>query len=140
MTDLHDSEGQEMFISMEGIPLRQPEVFAKKIIYQLKNFPVYLLGASNTLIGKIIASAFEVTSPAGRVTLFWVQELQQSDSVLQIMLATQQGAVASNLVMAMQHKLINYNNFEMFKKSASIAIWEFAPEDISGYQRISKDT
>ena len=50
MTDLHDSERQELFISMEGIPLPEPEVIAKQIIRQLKNFPIFLLGASNTMI------------------------------------------------------------------------------------------
>ena len=44
MTNLHDSEGQELFISMEGIALLQPEVFATKKLCQLKYFPIYLLG------------------------------------------------------------------------------------------------
>ena len=36
MTDLHDSEEEELYISMEDIPLREPEVTWKKIIRQLK--------------------------------------------------------------------------------------------------------
>ncbi len=46
LTDLHDSKGQELFISMEGILLREPKVTAKLIICKLKNFPIYLLGKS----------------------------------------------------------------------------------------------
>ena len=81
MTDLHDSEGKELYISMEGIPLREPEVTAKQIIRQLKNSPIYLLGASNTMIGNIVSNEFEVIVPPGQVTLFWVHELQRSSRI-----------------------------------------------------------
>ena len=52
LRDLH--QGQELFISMEGAPIRELEIIAKHIILQLNNFPIYLLAASNTMIGKII--------------------------------------------------------------------------------------
>ena len=44
---------------MEGVPLREPEVIAKKIMLHLKKFPFYLLDPSNTMIGKIVSNAFE---------------------------------------------------------------------------------
>ena len=74
MSEYYDSKGQELYISMEGAPLREPEIIAKQIICHLKNFPIYLLWASNTLIGKIVSNAFKVIAPPGRVTLFWVHE------------------------------------------------------------------
>ena len=67
---LDDSQGQELYISMEGAPLREPEIIAKQIICHLKNFPIYLLGVSNTAIGKIVLNVFEVIASPGRVTLF----------------------------------------------------------------------
>ena len=80
MPDLHDSEGHELYISMEGIPLREPEVTATQIIRQLKIFPIYLRGASNTMMGELILNAFEVIAPPGRVTVFCVHELQRSEA------------------------------------------------------------
>ena len=73
-----------------------------------ENYLIYLLGDSNTMIGKIVSNAFEVIAPPGRVTLFWVHELQRSEAVLQNMLVTNRGAVASNLMTAMKHKLIDF--------------------------------
>ena len=51
------------------------------------------------------------------------------------MLAIQRSAVASNLVRAVQHKLIDYNNFTIFKKSSSIAygIHELYQENVCGH-------
>ena len=57
-----------MFISMEGVPLRQPAGMATKIIHQLQNIPIYLLGVRNTMIGKIMASAFESISLPALIT------------------------------------------------------------------------
>ena len=66
---IYDDEGQELFISMEGTPLWKPEITAKQIILQLNNFPIYLLGASNTMIGKIVSNAFDVIAPPARVSV-----------------------------------------------------------------------
>ena len=84
MPEYYDEEGQELFISMEGIPLRDPEIIAKQIITQLKNFPFYLLDPSNTMIGKIVSNAFEGMAPPRRATLSWVHWLQRNEAVLQI--------------------------------------------------------
>ena len=91
--------------------IREPEIIAKQIICHLKIFPIYLLGASNTMIGKIVSNAFEVIAPPGHITLFWVHELQLSEAVLQNMLVTNRGAVAYNLVAAMKHPLTDFDNF-----------------------------
>ena len=60
MPEYYDEQGQELFISMEGAPIREPEIIAKQIILQLNNFPIYLLpvAARNTKIGKIVSNAF----------------------------------------------------------------------------------
>ena len=71
MPEYYDEQGQELFISMEGAPLREPEIIAKQIILQLNNFPIYLLAASNTMIGKIVSNAFDVIAPPARVSVFW---------------------------------------------------------------------
>ena len=68
----YDEQGQELFISMEGAPLREPEIIAKQIILHLNNFPIYLLAASNTMIGKIVSNAFDVIAPPARVLVFWL--------------------------------------------------------------------
>ena len=76
MPEYYDKQGQELFISMEGTPLREPEIIAKQIILQLNNLPIYLLGASNTVIGKIVQNAFDVIAPPARVSVFWIHEFQ----------------------------------------------------------------
>ena len=63
MHDHRDNEGQELYISMEGVPLREPEVIAKKIMLHVKKFRFYLLDPSNTMIGKIVSNAFEGMAP-----------------------------------------------------------------------------
>ena len=93
MPEYYDDEGQELFISMEGVPLWEPEITAKKIITQLKNFPIYLLGASNKMIGKIVSNAFNVIAPPARVSVFWIHELQRTEAVFQNMLSTNRHAV-----------------------------------------------
>ena len=60
MPEYYDEQGQELFISLVGAPLREQEIIAKQIILQLNNFPIYLLpvAARNTKIGKIVSNAF----------------------------------------------------------------------------------
>ena len=101
----YDEQGQELFISMKGAPLREPEIIAKQIILQLNNFPIYLLAASNTMIGKIVSNAFDVIAPPARVSVFWLHELQRTEAVFQNMLSTNRHAVGHNLVLAMKRQL-----------------------------------
>ena len=63
MPDYYDEQGLELFISMEGAPIREPEITAKQIILQLNYFLIYLLAASNTMVGKIVSNAFDVIAP-----------------------------------------------------------------------------
>ena len=79
--DHRDNEGQELYISMEGVPPWEPEV-AKKIMIHVKKFPFYLLDIINTMIGKIVSSAFEGMAPPRRATLSWVHELQRTEVAL----------------------------------------------------------
>ena len=108
MQDYRDNEGQELYISMEGVSLREPVVIGKKMMLHLKNFPFYLLEPSNTMIGKIVSNAFEVMAPPGRVTLSWVYELQHTESVLQNTLSINRRTVARCLVKAMKRQLKDF--------------------------------
>ena len=94
---------------MEGALLREPEIIAKQIILQLNNFPMYLLAASNTMIGKIVSNAFDVIAPPARVSVFWLHELQRTELVLQNMLSTNRHVVGHNLVLAMKRQLTNFD-------------------------------
>ena len=109
MPEYYDEQGQELFISMEGAPLREPEIIAKQIILQLNNFPIYLLAASNTMIGKIVSNAFEIIAPPARVSVFWLHELQRTEAVFQNMLSTNRHAVGHNLVLAMKRQLTKFD-------------------------------
>ena len=86
MADQRDCEGKERFTSIEGVTLLEPAVTAMGIILQMQSFPIYLLGASDTMIGIMMASAFESNSPPTGIPLFWVHELQRVEVVLQNML------------------------------------------------------
>ena len=113
----YDEQGQELFISMVGAPLREPEIIAKQIILQLNNFQIYLLAASNlnTMIGKIVSNAFDVIAPPARVSVFWLHELQRTEAVFQNMLSTKRHAVGHNLVLAMKRQLTNFDDFATFR-------------------------
>ena len=121
MPENYDNEGQELFISMEGVPLWEPEITAKQIITQLKNFPIYLLGASNTMIGKIVSNAFDVIAPPARVSVFWLHELQRTEAVLQNMLSNNRSAIGHNLVVAMKSPIRNFADFATYRQTISIA-------------------
>ena len=103
-----DNEGQELYISMEGVPLREPEITVKQIILQLHKFPIYSLGASNTMIGKTVSNAFDVIAPPARVSVFWLHELQRTEAVFQNMLSTNRHAVGHILVLALKRQLTNF--------------------------------
>ena len=45
ISDQRDSEGQELFISMEGVALREPSVISKKIMHHVKDVPVLSAGS-----------------------------------------------------------------------------------------------
>ena len=111
---------------MEGVPLREPEITAKQIIIQLNHFPIYLLGASNMMIKKIVSNAFDVIAPLARVSVFWLHELQRTEAVFQNMLFTNLHAVGHNLVLAMKRQPTNFDYFVTFRQSTSIAysLWE----------------
>ena len=81
--DDHDEEGQELYISMEGVSYREPDVTAKQMLYHVRKFPIYLLAPSNMIIEKIVSNAFEGIAPPSRATLSWVHELQRTDVALQ---------------------------------------------------------
>ena len=92
--DDRDDEGQELFISMEGVSYREPEVTAKQILTHVRKFPIYLLAPSNMIIGKIVSYAFEGIAPPSRATLSWVHELQRTEVALQNALSVNRLTVA----------------------------------------------
>ena len=128
MPEYFDEEGQELFISMEGAPLWEPEIIAKQLILQLNNFPIYLLAAANTMVGKIVSNAFDVIALPARVSVFWLHELQRTEAVFQNMLSTNRHAVGHNLVLAMKRQLTIFDDFTTSRQTISIAysLWERA--------------
>ena len=108
--EYYGEQGQELFISMEGALIREQEIIAKQIILQLNNFPIYLLAASNTMIGKIVSNAFDGIAPPARVSVFWLHELQQTEAVFQNMPSTNRHAVGHNLVLAMKRQITNFDD------------------------------
>ena len=128
MPEYYDDKGQELYISMEGAPLREPEIIAKHLILQLSNFPIYLLAAANAMIGKIVTNAFDVIAPPARVSVFFLHELQRTEAVFQNMLCNNRSAVEHNLLVAMKSPITNFDDFATFRQKTSIAysIWERA--------------
>ena len=128
MPEYYDEQGQELFISIEGAPIREPEIIAKQLILQLNNFPIYLLAAANTMIGKIVTDAFDVIAPPARVSVFFLHELQRTEAVLQNMLCNNRSAVEHNLLVAMKSPITNFDDFATFRQKTLIAysIWERA--------------
>ena len=106
MRDDLNEEGQELFISMEGVSYREPNVTAKQILYHVRKFLIYLLVPSNMIIGKIVSSAFEGMAPPSRSTLSWVHELQRTEVALQNALSINRLTVARSQVKAMKRILI----------------------------------
>ena len=76
--DDHDEEGQELFISMEGVSYLEPDVTAKQLLCHVRKFLIYLLAPSNVIIGKIVSSAFEVMAPPSRATLSFSEPMSHS--------------------------------------------------------------
>ena len=87
---------------MGVLAAEKSDVSAGKIRYGYNNFPIYLLGTSNSMIGKNVSNAFDVIAPPARVPVFWIHELQQTEAVFQNMLSTNRHAVGHNLVLAMK--------------------------------------
>ena len=130
MRDDCDHEGKLLYITMEGVAYRDPEVMASKLLYHVKRFPNYLLGPSNIMIGTIISNAFETIAPPSRATLSWVHELQRAEVTLQNALSISRLDVAQRLVKVMKCPLKNFDTFTTFRKSTAIAysLWERAYE------------
>ena len=130
MRDDCDHGGQLLYITMEGVAYRDPEVMANKLLYHVRKFPTYLLGPSNTMIGTIFANAFETIAPPSRATLSWVHELQRAEVALQNALSISRLDVAQRLLKVMKFLLKNFDTFATFRKSTAIAysLWERAYE------------
>ena len=128
MPEYYDEQGQELFISMEGAPIREPAIIAKQLTLQLNNFPIYLLAAANTMIGNIVTDAFDIIAPPARVSVFFLHELQRTEAVLQNMLCNNRSAVEHNLLVAMNSPITTFDDFVTFRHKTSIAysIWERA--------------
>ena len=115
--DQRDNEGQELFISMEGVALREPSVISKKIMHYVS----VLSAGPQQYDWKIVSNAFEGMAPPTRATLSWVQELQRTEVVLQNSLTTNRRNVARSLVEAMQRPLKDFDSFATFRQSTAIA-------------------
>jgi hypothetical protein len=119
-------DGDEKFVTIEGIKLRDLVHKTGNVIQRLQKFPIYLQESSNTLIGTIMVSAFKSLAPAALVTLFWVRELQRIEVALQNKLNQDQDALHESLLRAMQTKLIDCTSYVKARRSLSIFtnLWE----------------
>ena len=132
MADHYDSEGHEMFISIEGEPIQTPTMKAMTIIRHVQSFQTYLLDVRNNMIGRNMKRAFEPVTPRAWVNLFWVHEIQLIEVAFQNKLAQEPVTVLSGLIEAVQTKLVDYFNFVRFRKSMTILIclWERANQKL----------
>jgi hypothetical protein len=126
MADLKDAEGNEVFINLQGVPLKNPTQQAQIIIEKVQNFPTYLLEIGNEMIGKIMELSFEQVAPRAYGTLSWVWELQRIKIALQNNLARDPEAVRTGLIHVMHTKLDKYSSFVKFRRSMAIftILWE----------------
>jgi hypothetical protein len=70
-------DGDEKYISIEGVPIKNPMWRARCYIQMVQEFPTYLLEPSNRVIRDVLGSAFEpLAPPLAHVTLSWLLELQ----------------------------------------------------------------
>ncbi len=120
--------GDEKFISVEGVPYKNPMMRAGCYIRMVQEFPIYLLEPSNRVIGNVLGRAFEpLAPPSAHITLSWLLELQRIEIALQNKLnqdldAVQTGLVHTGLVQVMRTKMVDYSSFVKVKKSLSIFI------------------
>ncbi len=120
-------DGDEKYISIEGVQYQNPMRRAGYLIVMVQKFPTYLLEPSNRVIGDVLERAFEpLAPPSTHVTLFWLRELQRIEISLQNKLSQDLDAMHMGLIEVMQTKMVDYLSFVKVKRSISIFInlWE----------------
>ena len=83
IADQRDMNGHEVFVNLQGVPIHTPNINAEWTIRKIQEFPTYLLGYSNNMIGRIMERFFEPVAPRAWTTLSWVRDLQQIEIALQ---------------------------------------------------------
>ncbi len=92
-------DGDEKYISIEGIPYQNPMHRAGYLIEMVQKFRTYLLEPSNQVIGDVLGRAFEpLAPPSTQVTLFWLRELQRIEISLLNKLSQDPDAVHTGLI------------------------------------------
>ncbi len=87
-------DGDEKYMSVEGVPYKNPMRRAGCYIRMVQEFPIYLLEPSNLVIGDVLGRAFEpLALPSAHVTLSLLRELQRIEIALQNKLNQDQDAV-----------------------------------------------
>jgi hypothetical protein len=120
-------DGNEKFISIEGVPYQNPMEKIPCCVTMIQEFPICLLEPSNSVIKDILERDFEpLAPPLSHVTLFWLRELQRIEITLHNKLNQDQDAVHTGLLQVMRTKMVDYPSFVKVKKSLSIFInlWE----------------
>ena len=83
IADQRDLNGHEVFVNLQGVPVHTPNTNAEWSIRKIREFPPYLLGFSNDMIGRIMERFFEPVAPRAQTTLSWVRDLQRIEIALQ---------------------------------------------------------
>ncbi len=101
LDDFWYADGDEKFITIEGIQLRDPVHKAENVLQRVQRFLTYLLKPSNKVIGTIMGIAFEPLAPPAQV-----MELQRVEVALQNKLNQFPHAVHAGLIGTMQTNLV----------------------------------
>ncbi len=79
---------------------------------QQNKFPTYLLNISNNMIKEMLNRAIEKNhGTSGQVKLAAVVQLQIYEIILQNMLVNRKGDITSEILKAMQYKLVDLQSF-----------------------------
>ncbi len=105
-------DGDEKYMSVVGVPYKNPIWRAGCYIRMVQEYPIYLLEPSNRVIGDVLGKAFEpVAPPSAHISLSWIRELQRMEISLQNKLNQDPDVVHTGLVQVMQTKMIDNSSF-----------------------------
>ncbi len=111
-------DGDEKFMSVEGVLYQNPMGRIGNCKRMVQEFPIYLLEPSNCVMRHVLGRAFEplaLSSP--HINLLWLRELQRIEIALQNKLNQDPDAVHTGLLQVMRIKMVDYSSFVKVKKS-----------------------
>jgi hypothetical protein len=80
----HDEDGDEKFISIEGVPYQNPMEKIGCCVRKIQEFPICLLEPSTSAIRDVLGRAVEpLAPPSPNIPLFRLRELHRIENALQ---------------------------------------------------------